>query len=170
LFGQAKSITRGFRAAAAAAALVACAAGPNRIAASVQGGPAGGASAAPWRPATEYAQLFAPAAYGEAYQFFTSPRGIDELLAQIERDPASVRSPGAWTPRPLGPFDAFGQGGAYDRTKLARLYGSRRARVARGPRQEGGTVVESWTLISPYPDRALRQLEPGTLLVVLRLP
>jgi hypothetical protein len=35
---------------------------------------------------------------------------------------------------------------------------------------ENGRVVESWTLIAPYPDTALRGLEAGTLLVVLRLP
>jgi hypothetical protein len=30
--------------------------------------------------------------------------------------------------------------------------------------------MESWTLIAPYPDLALRRLEPGTLIIVLRFP
>jgi len=70
----------------------------------------------------------------------------------------------------LLPADAFGRSGDYDRSKLARLYGARRASVARGPRLENGRVVESWTLVSPYPSVALERLEPGTLLIVQRLP
>ena len=85
-------------------------------------------------------------------------------------DASLVRAPGAWEPRPLLPLDAFGQAGRYDRSGLARLYGARQPRVARGARTENGRVVESWTLISPYPDAALRRLGAGTLLVVLRLP
>jgi hypothetical protein len=50
------------------------------------------------------------------------------------------------------------------------VYGARRARVARGPRVVDGRVVESWTLISPYPDPGLQRLEPGTLLIVLKVP
>jgi hypothetical protein len=41
--------------------------------------------------------------------------------------------------------------------------------VARGPRLDGG-YAESWTLIAPYPDVALRRLEPGTLIIVVRIP
>jgi len=79
-------------------------------------------------------------------------------------------SPGAWEPKELLPFDAFGQTGRYDRWSVARLYGSRRARVARGPRSVQGHVTEAWTLISPYPDTSLTRLEAGTLLIVLRIP
>jgi hypothetical protein len=50
---------------------------------------------------------------------------------------------------------------------MARLYGSTRARVARGTTFVDG-VWEFWTLISPHPDAGLRRLEPGTLLLVLR--
>ena len=67
------------------------------------------------------------------------------------------------------PFDAFGQSGSYDRWKVAGLYRRRRAHVARGPRLDQGQT-ESWTLISPYPDASLQRLEPGTLLIVLRIP
>jgi hypothetical protein len=71
--------------------------------------------------------------------------------------------------RPVAAAEAFGQSGGYNRWKLARLYGARRAKVARMPRVENGRVVEAWTLISPYPDPGLERLEPGTLLIVLRL-
>jgi hypothetical protein len=60
--------------------------------------------------------------------------------------------------------DLFGQTGSYDRAKLARLYGGRRARVLRGWRQEGDRF-ESITLISPYPERDLERLNPGTMIV-----
>ena len=69
----------------------------------------------------------------------------------------------------MTPFDAFGRTGGYNRWQLAGLYRSRRARVARGPRVATGTR-KSWTLVSPYPDPALRRLESGTLIVVVRLP
>jgi len=60
--------------------------------------------------------------------------------------------------------DLFGDAGTYNRAKLARLYGGRRARVRRGWRQEGGRF-ESVTLISPYPERDLEALNPGTMIV-----
>jgi hypothetical protein len=167
---QTESISRAFRAGLAATALALCISGGiGGIAAVVQPaveGPAGG----PWEPAPRYADLFAPAIYAASYQFFTTPTGLDQVLERIVQETATVRTPGGWTARALLPFDAFGQAGGYDRTTVARLYGARRARVARGPRQAGGAVVESWTLVSPYPDLALTRLEPGTLLIVLRLP
>ncbi len=165
---QTASITRAFRA-AAAAALVLCAAHPDETAGRAQSHPERPPSPE-WRPAPGYSALFAPAAHAAAYQFFTHPRGLDELLPALADAPGAVRTPGGWSARPLLPLDAFGQSGSYDRMAVARLYGSSRAQVARGPRQEAGHVVESWTLISPYPDVGMTRLEPGTLLVVLRLP
>jgi hypothetical protein len=53
---------------------------------------------------------------------------------------------------------------------VARLYGSRQPRVARGARADEGRVVESWTLVSPYPSADLTRLEHGTLRIVLRTP
>jgi hypothetical protein len=124
-----------------------------------------------WRDAPAYLGLFAPAgARADAYRTLVSPLDLDTILTSLERDTAATRSPGAWQPRPLLPFDAFGQTGQYDRSKLARLYGSQRPRVARGPRSENGRIVEAWTLVSPYPDPKLERLEHGTLLIVLRLP
>jgi hypothetical protein len=124
-----------------------------------------------WREAPEYLPLFAPGgSRGGAYQVFVSPRALDAVLASLDAEPGLLAPPGAWQPTPLLPFDAFGQTGRYDRWKMARLYGSRRAQVARGPREADGRVSESWTLISPYPDPSLTRLETGTLLIILSVP
>jgi hypothetical protein len=72
-------------------------------------------------------------------------------------------------PQAMIPYDAFGLSGGYNRWKVAGLYRSRRAQVARGPRLDQGQT-ESWTLIAPFPDLALQRLEPGTLIIVLRNP
>ena len=59
---------------------------------------------------------------------------------------------------------AFGTAGPYDQARVARLYGGRAVRVARGWRKTGDRF-ESITLISPYPDAALTRLNPGTLII-----
>ena len=126
---------------------------------------------APWRAAPGYLALFAPAdGRAAAYRAYVSPLDLDRVLRGLEADRSLIQAPGAWLARPRSPADAFGLAGRYDRSTLARLYGAQQPRVARGSRAEGGRVVESWTLVSPYPDTALRRLETGTLLVVLRLP
>jgi hypothetical protein len=122
-----------------------------------------------WREAPEYVRLFAPPAHSSAYRAFVSPLGLDATLKQLLADSAVLRPPGAWTPQAMIPYDAFGLSGSYNRWNMATLYRSRRAQVARGPRLEQGQM-ESWTLIAPYPDVALRRLEPGTLIIVLRIP
>ena len=123
-----------------------------------------------WREAPEYLQLFTPRLHRESYRAYVSPLGLDEVLVSVQDDPALMRTPGGWEARWLLPVDVFGRSGEYDRSKLARLYGARRVQVARGPRIENGRVVESWTLVSPYPSATLDRLEPGTLRIVLRLP
>ena len=62
----------------------------------------------------------------------------------------------------LEALDAFGTAGTYDRAALARLYGGTRVQVARGWTIHG-TRFESITRLSPYPDRSLTHLLPGTL-------
>jgi hypothetical protein len=116
-----------------------------------------------------YLDLFTPAVHRSAYQAFLSSLPLDQLLKSLT-DPGFVTPPGAWRPERQLAVDAFGRAGRYDRSKLARLYGARRVEVARGPRVEDGRVVETWTLVSPYPDPQLERLEPGTLILVLRLP
>jgi hypothetical protein len=122
-----------------------------------------------WREAPEYVRLFAPQRQADAYRAYVSPLGLEETLAQISADPAALHPPGAWTPQAMIPYDAFGLTGSYNRWKVAGLYRSRRARVARGPRLDQGQT-ESWTLIAPFPDDTLQRLEPGTLIIVLRHP
>jgi hypothetical protein len=134
------------------------------------GGAVSGQTADRWRETPEFLTLFAPAGLRQhAYRAFVSPLDLDSALRQLGDEPGLLGAPRAWEARALLPFDAFGQTGRYDRTKLARLYGARRPRVARGPRGMDGKVTESWTLISPYPDPSLTRLEPGTLLIVLSL-
>jgi hypothetical protein len=62
------------------------------------------------------------------------------------------------------PLDAFGAAGSYDRSRLVRLYGGKRARVAHSWKQDADGF-ESTTFISPYPDAALTRLLPGTMLI-----
>ena len=128
------------------------------------------AEAAPvWRDAPAYIALFAPAGpRAAAYRMNESAEDLDTVLRQLADDPALLRSPGAWDVQALAATDAFGQAGSYDRSKLTRLYGAERARVARGARVENGRITEAWALISPYPDARLQRLVRGTLLVVLR--
>jgi hypothetical protein len=123
----------------------------------------------PWREAPEYLPLFAPAAHRDDYRVYVSPLGLDETLKALLADPAIQQPPGAWEPQSVIAFDAFGRSGGYNRWKLAGLYGSRRARVARGPRVDHGQS-ESWMLVAPFPDPALLHLEPGTLIIVLKIP
>lgn len=125
----------------------------------------------PWKEAPAYLALFAPAGpRATAYRTFISPRDLGTELTRLAGDPSFLHPPGAWTPAALLPADAFGQTGRYDRSKLARLYGARRATVARGPRAVNGRAAETWTLISPYPNQEMTALEPGTLLIVLQFP
>ena len=116
-----------------------------------------------WREAPEYLPQFAPAGpRARAYRIFASPDDLETALDRLNLPPD-----GTWAPRPAAPVDAFGQAGAYDRSRVARLYGGTRPRVARGTTVVDGTR-EFWTLVSPHPDAALRRLETGTLLLVLR--
>ena len=121
-----------------------------------------------WQDAREYLPLFAPAgARAAAYRIFVTPLSIETLLARLAQDASLLHPPGAWSPAPVLPVDAFGQTGRYDRSRLARVYGARRPVVARGPRGPSGRPSEAWTLISPYPSRDLSRLQPGTMLIVL---
>jgi hypothetical protein len=133
-----------------------------------------GVAAAPsgrdWRAAPEFLPLFTPPKTpAGAYEAYVTSRTLDAVLDEVRGDRAFA-TPRAWQVLTPIPSDAFGESGGYNRWKVNRLYGARRARVARAPRLENGRVVEAWTLVSPYPGAALDRLEPGTLLLVLRLP
>jgi hypothetical protein len=107
-----------------------------------------------------FAALFSPpqAAMGQ-YEVCTSTEGIDTVLGHRQSDGPRFTVSEA---EALNPLDAFGAGGTYRRSKLARLYSGGRATVVRGWRQTGGTF-ESITLISPFPDVTLSRLMPGTM-------
>ena len=120
-----------------------------------------------WREAPEYLRPFAPAGdRASSYRAFVSAADLDTALTELGL--ATMPSSGMWTPLPTAPGDAFGQAGRYDRSAVARLYGSLRPRVARGITAGFDGTREYWTLISPHPDSTLRRLERGTLLLVLR--
>lgn len=130
----------------------------------------GGRPPGEWQEAPAYVPLFAPARpRASAYHVYVSRLGIDEVLERLAREPSLLHPPGSWSTSAQLAGDAFGQTGGYDRAKLARLYGSKRAVVARGPRGPGSRPSEAWTLVSPYPSTDLARLEPGTLLIVLDL-
>lgn len=151
---QPGSITRSFAAVLVAAAGLSAAADTGAVT---------------WREAPALLALFTPAAQRQAYRADTTTADLDAVVKSLENDASLVRTSGAWAPRSQNALDAFGKSGAYDRWTLARLYGSRQARVARGARLLDGRAVEAWTLISPYPSSDLARLEPGTLLLVLRI-
>jgi len=124
----------------------------------------------PWQEAPGYLRLFAPTGpRASAYRIYVSRLDIAAVLTRLATDSSLLHPPGAWSPSAMLLSDAFGQTGRYDRSTLARLYGSKRATVAHGPRARDGRAAEAWTLISPYPTRDLTALEPGTLLIVLNL-
>jgi hypothetical protein len=119
------------------------------------------------RDAPELAKLLLPTHVPPGtYTACAIDLGLEDALARVKQDPAFTAWPDAWHVEALAPLDAFA-GGPYNRWALAQLYEGTPARVARGPRVEDGRTVEAWTLISPYPDAALRHLESGTLFIVL---
>ena len=123
-----------------------------------------------WKDAADYLELFVPTANRSAYRAYVSPLDLQATLGKLLADPGVLKPPGAWRIQAQIPYDAFGLSGSYNRWKVAGLYRSRRALVARGPRLDDQGHVESWTLIAPYPDPSLQRLEPGTLIIVLRIP
>jgi hypothetical protein len=105
-----------------------------------------------------------------AYRLAVLERPIEaaraEVMASLAPDATLDVPPGAWVVRPTDPLEAFGEGGIYDRPRLARLFAGRPAHIARGPVERDGRVVASVTLISPYPDATLSRLSPGTLAIL----
>ena len=86
------------------------------------------------------------------YEVCTSPRPLTEIASPD------------WEIETVPPLDAFGTAGAFDKAALARLYGGRWPSVARGWIAGNGRF-EAITLVSPYPNRQLTALEPGTLII-----
>ena len=97
--------------------------------------------------------------------FFTPRRSLlGTYRVCTDPRPLSLIAPSGWRIDALEALDAFTGAGSYDRGAIARLYGGTRAGVAH-LWTETAERFESITLISPYPDLTLRQLEPGTLVI-----
>jgi hypothetical protein len=134
---------------------------------------AGHASAAP--PATpaggEYdpvlTRLFTPGdAPAGAYEVWRSDESIEMMAERLRNlDPAPLAD--AWKVQRGEPGTVFTEG-SYDRGRLARLYVGQRLSVARGALATPAGVV-AFTLVSPWPDAMLRALQPGTLVIVVRV-
>jgi hypothetical protein len=101
-----------------------------------------------------------------AVLFTPAPSRLGRYEACTTVQPIEAVAGRSWSIASTPPLDAFGEGGAYDRARVARLYGGRQPLVARGWIQEDGHFV-AITLISPYPDETLTRLVAGTL--ILRL-
>jgi hypothetical protein len=121
-------------------------------------------AAVQWTCDAALTALFTPArADLGRYEVCVTPSPIDVVAAETAGGRVHLAAI-----ETLNPFDAFGAAGPYDRAALARLYGGRQVRIARGW-TERGDQFESVTLVSPHPDRTLSRLEPGTMAIRLRL-
>ena len=141
---------------------------PRLLAVSLLTTAATASAAVLWRDAPGYLDLFAPTNRQQAYAIAVTAASLGEVLGEAAGDRMAVAVPGAWQARSESPEAAFGTAGRYNRWLLARLYGSRQPRVARGARMDRGRVIESWTLVSPYPSTDLRVLHPGTMRLILK--
>jgi hypothetical protein len=123
----------------------------------------------PGKPDIVATRLFTPPAAAGTSCVVRSALSIDALARDYaRREPGSPF--GAWRVSPSPPLDAFDAAARFDRHRLARLYGSRRPLIARGPIERNGRIVASLTLIAPYPDTALSKLLPGTMVIVFWIP
>lgn len=99
-----------------------------------------------------------------------TPTPIDEVAAFFA-ERARRGSAGHFVVRPGAP-DAFDNLAPFSRSRLARLYKGRTPRLARGPvlTSMGGPEVEAVALLmSPYPEPDLGSLNPGTLIMIVRV-
>jgi hypothetical protein len=94
------------------------------------------------------------------YEVCTTASPLEEAAAADK----SVHAAQVGAVDAVDPLDAFGTSGPYDRSALSRLYGGRRARIARGWWRDGRVLV-STTYVSPHPDRSFTTLVPGTLVI-----
>jgi hypothetical protein len=94
------------------------------------------------------------------YEVCTTASPLEEAAGADK----SVRGAQVGAVDAVDPLDVFGTSGPYDRSALSRLYGGRRARVARGWWRDGRVLV-STTYVSPHPDRTFTTLVPGTLVI-----
>ncbi len=125
----------------------------------------------PGRPATALAAIFCPRhAPAGSYRVTVLEEPIEAarklIMTALAPGAAENQPPGAWRVERVDALTAFGDGGIYDRSRLARLYAGKAASVVRAPIEREGHVVASLTLVSPYPDAELQRLLPGTLAIL----
>jgi hypothetical protein len=114
-------------------------------------------------------RLFTPVSAPRGrYLVYRSDRSIADLSRELQAlDPNPA--PGAWAPTRPEAHDAFGQEGAYDRPRLARLFRGRRVTLVRGSIARGGTRT-AYTLVSPYPDASLSTVVEATMVIEFHVP
>jgi hypothetical protein len=118
-------------------------------------------------PAGAYVVTVLPSPMADARRAVMRAFGIDDPVPAIP--PPAAAAPAPWSVRRLEVGEAFGASGIYEPVRLARLFNGARVEVVRGPVVRDGRTIASVTLISPYPDPSLSRVEPGTLVIVLRL-
>jgi hypothetical protein len=116
-----------------------------------------------------HALIFAPPARVALFSFATTDERLDRVAAYYrQRWPSD--DPRSWKVETSGPADAFDGAALFDRARLARLYGGKVMRIARGPIVENGHVTHTVLLVSPYPDPELKSLYQGTLIMTVEIP
>lgn len=140
------------------------------LTASIVGSPAGSFHVS-GRPSVALAKLFTPRhAPPGTYEVVLLDEPIDRARARVEAEAlagAGGRPPGASPVLEMDPLMAFGDAGTYEKTRVARLYTGRKAKVVRIPVERDGRTLAAVTLVSPYPDPALSRLVEGTMAIVV---
>lgn len=103
------------------------------------------------------------------YRIYVSEAPLDVRVEALRAaDPA--HAPGEWEVEQADVLGVLGPtAGIADRARLARLFGGRRLRVARGAIRNGARLV-AYTILSPYPDPTLSGTDGGTLVIVFQVP
>jgi hypothetical protein len=111
--------------------------------------------------------VLAPPALADRFEFSFTAETI-EVVADFYKERWPSEDEGSWVVAPGPAVEAFDSAAIFDRARLARLYGGRSPRIARGPvvGEDTDYVV---LLMSPYPDADLRRLNPGTLIMEVRV-
>jgi hypothetical protein len=114
-------------------------------------------------------RLFTPLSVPSGtYLVLRSSQTVEALAARLRALDAKPAK-GAWEPSRPEANGAFGQEGAYDRARLARLFNGKRVTVVRGSLVQNGQRF-AYTLVSPYPDPTLSHIVDGTMVIEFRVP
>jgi len=127
----------------------------------------------PWQADDRLRRLFTPPAMpAGTYRVFVTGQSIEKVSDHYRtraHGPTESAPSEGWRPAPQSFGEALGPTAVYDRSKVGRLYRGRSPRVARGMVRRGD-AIEAVVVISPYPDASLARLDPGTMIVVFRVP